>query len=120
MICHQHGDGKIDKKENTFIQKNYFEPLMEYNFYTDVKIKNKIQTLVKPTNFEAGILNNKVTYSFTMKINHNIKDLKFDFGDEDFFVAMVLKKEFIKIKGAKAKVSDLDNDFYFGYRLEIN
>ena len=119
MEFDQNNNGKIDKNENIFVEQNYFKPLVEYNFYTDVKIKDKIQTLVKPTNFKAGILNNKIIYSFSMKINHNIKDIKFDFGDEDFFVAMILKKEFVKIIGAKAKVSDLDNDFYFGYRLEI-
>ena len=119
MEFDQNGDGKIDKKENKFIRKNYFEPLIDYNFYTDVNIKNKIQSTIKPINFKADIKNNKARYSFDVKSNYPIKDLHFDFGDEDFFVAMVLKKEFIKIKGAKAKVSDLDNDYYFGYRLEI-
>jgi len=32
---------------------------------------------------------------------------------------MILKKEFIKIYGGEAQVSDLDMDFYFGYRLKF-
>jgi hypothetical protein len=32
---------------------------------------------------------------------------------------MILKDKFIKIDGAKAIISDVDNDAYFGYRLEI-
>jgi len=119
MEFDQNGNAKIDKKENDFIRKNYFEPLVDYNFYTDVKINNKIQNTIKPKNFRASIRNNKAVYEFDVDSKYSIKNLKFDFGDEDFFVAMILKKEFVKIKGAKAKVSDLDNDFYFGYRLEI-
>ncbi|MCK5293717.1 MAG: DUF1007 family protein, partial [Arcobacteraceae bacterium] len=112
-------DGKIDKKENSFIYTTYFITLSDYNFYTDIKIKDKIQTFPKPKNFKATIENNKICYSFDIDKNYNIKDLKFDFGDEDFYVATILKKEFIKIVGATPKVSELDNDFYFGYRLEL-
>ncbi len=119
MEFDQDGDGKLNKKENFFIYGNYFIALRDYNFYTDIKIKGKIQTFPKPKNFKATIENNKICYSFDIEENYNIKDLKFDFGDEDFFVAMMLKDKFVKVNGAKAKVSELDNDFYFGYRLEI-
>lgn len=115
----QNGDGKINKQENKYAYENFFSTLVDYNFYTDIKIKDKTQVFPKPINFQTTIENNRVCYSFDIKKQYNIKDLKFDFGDSDFFVAMVLKDEFPKITGAKAKVSELDNDFYFGYRLEI-
>ena len=112
-------DGKIDNKENFFIYGTYFLPLKDFNFYTDIRINGKMQTLPKPKNFKATIEDNRIWYSFDIEKKYNIKNTKFDFGDEDFFVAMILKKEFTNVKGAKAKVIELDNDFYFGYRLEL-
>ncbi len=119
MEFDQNGDGKISKKENTFIYNNYFTQLKDYNFYTDIQIKNKVQKFPKTKNFKATIENNKICYSFDVEKIYNSKDTKFNFGDTDFFVAMILKKEFVKVVGAKAKVSELDNDFYFGYKLEL-
>jgi ABC-type uncharacterized transport system substrate-binding protein len=115
----QNGDGTIDKKENSFIYNNYFLTLKDYNFYTDIKIDDKIQTFPNPKNFKTTIENNKVCYSFDIDEKYNIKNTKFDFGDEDFFIAMILKKEFVKTNGSKVVVSEQDNDFYFGYRLEL-
>ncbi len=113
------GNGKIDKNENIYIYLNYFIRLGDYNFYTDIKINDKIHNFTKPKNFKATIENFKICYSFDIKENYNIKNLKIDFGDEDFFIAPILKKEFTKITGATAKITELDNDFYFGYRLEL-
>ncbi|MEA3499299.1 MAG: DUF1007 family protein [Campylobacterota bacterium] len=119
MEFDQNMDGKIDKEENQFIYQNYFIMLGDYNFYTDIKISGKTIKLPKPQNFKATIENNKVCYSFDITENYPIKDLQFDFGDEDFFIAPILKKEFLNIKGATPKIIELDNDFYFGYRLEL-
>ncbi len=113
------GNGKIDKEENQFIYAEYFKALRDYNFYTDIKINNKIEKFPDPQNFKAFIENNKVCYSFDIKQNYKIKDMKIDFGDQDFFIAPILKKKFLKITGAKAKITELDNDYYFGYRLEL-
>lgn len=119
MEFDQNANLKIDKDENQYIYENYFIALKDYNFYTDIKVKNKIQLFPKPNNFKTTIENNRVCYSFDIDTKYNIKDTKFDFGDEDFFVAMILKKKFVTTKGASAKVTELDNDFYFGYRLEL-
>jgi len=113
-------NGKIDSEENSYINKNYFISLKDYSFYTNIIINNKIQKFPMPKNFKASIQNNKIIYSFDIDVDYNIKDLRFDFADEDFFVAMILKKEFVNVKGAKIEVSDLDKDFYFGYSLEFN
>ena len=112
-------NGKIDKKENIFIYLNYFTALSDYNFYTDIKINDKIQKFPKPKNFKATIENFKICYSFDISLKTSINNLKIDFGDEDFFIAPILKKEFLNIIGATPKITELDNDFYFGYRLEL-
>ncbi|MEA3513121.1 MAG: DUF1007 family protein [Campylobacterota bacterium] len=119
MEFDQNGNGKIDKKENFFIYGSYFLRLHEYNFYTDVKVKDKTQLFPKPKNFKATIDNHKICYTFDIETNYDKRDTKFDFGDEDFFVAMILKKEFVKVEGSDFKVTEQDNDFYFGYRLEL-
>jgi ABC-type uncharacterized transport system substrate-binding protein len=119
MEFDQNNNGKIDIDENKFVLENYFISLKEYNFYTDIKIDGKTQFFPETKNFKATIENHKIVYSFDLEQMYNIKNIKFDFGDKDFFVAMILKKEFITIKGASAKVNELDNDFYFGYQLEI-
>ena len=113
------GDGKIDKEESNYAYENYFLSLKDYNFYSIIRVKNKTQFFPKIKNFKTTIENNRVCYSFDLDKSYDIRNTIFDFGDEDFFVAMILKKEFVKIDGAKAKVSDLDMDFYFGYRLEF-
>ncbi len=112
-------NNKLDETEQQFILENYFSSLIDYNFYTDITIKEKIEKFPQPTNFKAFIENNKLCYSFEIDKKLNINETLFDFGDPDFFIAMILKKEFTKIIGASANVSDLDNDFYFGYRLEL-
>ncbi len=119
MEFDQNGDGKIDKDENKFVYENYFISLKDYSFYTDIQINKKIQPFPEPQNFRATIENNKICYAFDINQEYKIQNTKFDFGDKDFFVAMILKKEFVKVKGANFKVIELDNDFYFGYRLEL-
>jgi len=119
MEFDNNSDGKIDDEENRYVFENYFLTLKDYNYYTDVLIDNKVQFFPTPGNFKTSIENNRICYYFEINPQYNIKNTKFDFGDTDFFVAMILKKEFITITGATPKVSDLDNDFYFGYRLEI-
>ena len=119
MEVDENGDNKIDKKEQKYIYENYFNSLIDYNYYTDITINHKIKLFPKPNNFKSFIKNNRLCYSFEINKNINIDQVYFDFGDQDFFVAMILKKEFVTIDGANAIVTDLDNDFYFGYRLEL-
>jgi len=113
------GDGKINKEENDSIYKNYFKDLKEFSYYTYIKIKNKQITLPNIENFYTTIEKGKIIYNFSLSIDVNKNDLKIDMYDEDFFIAMMLKKEFVQSKDLKFKVNDLDRDFYFGYELEF-
>jgi len=112
-------NGKIEQEENNYAYDNYFLVLQDYNFYTDITVNKKVQFFPTPKNFKATIENNKICYYFDIQTKYNIQNTIIDFADTDFFVAMILKKEFITVPTATAKVSDLDNDFYFGYRLEL-
>jgi len=112
-------DGKIDEKENDYIYKNYFVSLSKYHFYMDIIVKNEIVTLPNPKNFKASIEENRVCYSFDIDKKYEVKGTKFDFYDKDFFVAMILKKEFVKVNNKVAKITGEDKDFYYMYRMEL-
>ncbi|MCD6433290.1 MAG: DUF1007 family protein [Sulfurimonas sp.] len=119
MELDKNADGKIDKKESAYIRDNYFIILKDYSYYTHIKVKGKLIKFPTPKKFIATIENHKICYSFSLDEKYIAKDTIFEFGDTDFYTAMILKKEFVEISGAKAKVSGVDNDFYYGYRLEI-
>jgi len=119
MESDENVNNKIDKEEQQYIFESFFSTLIDYNYYTDITINEKIMAFPNTSNFHAYIENNKLCFNFEINDNLKIENLVLDFGDKDFFVAMILKKEFITISGANAIVSDLDNDFYFGYRLEL-
>ena len=110
-------DGSIDKEEVEYIKTNYFDSLIQYNYYTNLKILNKIQK-IKPKNFTSYIEDMKIVYQFEIEINKDKKDIAIEIYDEERFTALVLKKEFVTSK-IKYKVSDVDYDIYFGYRLEF-
>lgn len=113
------GDGKLNANESNYIKNNYFTIFANYNFYTYIIIKGKKVTLPEPTEFKAKIENHRVCYTFKLKIEFDIEDTVFEFGDTDMYTAMVLKPKFVTVNGAKAVVKGVDNDFYYGYRLEL-
>lgn len=113
------GDGKIDEEENDFIYENYFLSLAQNNFYMDIIVQNKITTLPKVKNFKASIEDNKICYSFDIIKNYDIKNTKFEFYDKDFFVALMLEKKFVKVQNKQVKITGVDKDFYYMYRLEL-
>ena len=118
MDLDQNGDGKIDEKENSYIYEEYFSVFREYDYYTYIKVDGKDTALPEPENFRATIENNKICYSFDIKLNYDIKSVVIEFGDSSYYVAMVLKEKFVDAKGLSVKVTKIDYD-YFGYRLEL-
>ena len=118
MELDANGNGVIDKKENNYIEKEYFSMFKPYSYYTYVKIDKKVINF-KPKNFKATIENNRICYSFDIDGDFNTRNTVFEFGDSDFYVAMILKDKFVTIKGSKAKTTGVDNDFYYGYKLEF-
>ena len=117
MEFDQNMDGKLDENEVEYIKTNYFDSLKQYNFYTNLKVLNKSQ-FTMPKNFTSYIEDMKVVYQFQIDINKNKKNIEVEIYDEERFTALVLKKEFVTSK-IKYKVSDVDNDIYFGYRLDF-
>lgn len=112
-------DNKIDATESKYIYENFFLHLDEFDYYTDIKINNKKQNFPQIKNFKAYIEDHKLCYEFELSQKYDIKNTTFDFGDKDFFVAFMIKDEFLNIQGAKAKITEVDNDFFFGYKLEF-
>ncbi len=119
MELDSNANGKIDTKENNYIEQEYFSIFKDYSYYTYIMVDGKAIKF-QPQEFKATIENNRICYSFEINGNYDIKKTVLEFGDSDFYIAMILKKEFVDINGADAKVTGVDNDFYYGYRLEFN
>lgn len=112
-------DGKIDKEENDFVYENYFISLKQNNYYMDILVNDKSTILPNVSDFKASIEDNKLCYSFDIIKDFDIKKTKFEFYDKDFFVAIMLEKEFVKADNKIVKVSGEDRDFYYVNRLEL-
>ena len=115
----KNNNGKIDPRENLFIYLDYFSILKDYNYYTHIKIDGKTIKALKTKNFKATIENHRLCYSFDIEGDFDIRNTILEFGDSDFYVALILKDEFVTVDGATATVTGVDNDFYYGYRLEM-
>jgi ABC-type uncharacterized transport system substrate-binding protein len=113
------GDGKISSRENRFIRDNYFTVFEDFNYYTHIKIEGKKIPFPQVKNFKATIENHQICYSFDIEGDFKINNTTLEFGDSDFYIAMILKDKFIKVNGAKAIATGVDNDFYYGYKLEF-
>ena len=119
MELDKDGDGSISKRENAFIYKEYFAIFEDYSYYTHIKIDGKLVKNLKALNFKARIENHKICYSFDVEGDFNTKNTILEFGDSDYYVAMVLKDEFVDVIGSTTSVLGVDNDFYYGYKLEF-
>lgn len=119
MDFDQNHDGKIDKIENDFIYKEAFVHLREYDYYLYMfKGKKKLKT-PNAENFKASIDGMRFTYTFNIKLNPKVT--KIQFYDAEMFTAFVIKKQFIKKNKTtkKIKLNEMDNDYFFGYELEL-
>lgn len=112
-------DNIIDESENKYIYENFFLTLEEFNFYTDIKVNGKSQKFPKVKNFKAYIENHRLCYSFELPKKYDIKNTTFDFGDNDFFVSFMIRNNFIKSPNIKTTITEVDNDFFLGYKLEF-
>ncbi|MEA1916107.1 MAG: DUF1007 family protein [Campylobacterota bacterium] len=118
MDFDKNADATLDKDEVSFVYTSYFKPLDEYSYFTLFKV-NGVEKPLKIENFNATIENNQLVYSFDIDIkNHNSK-IELMFFDKEMFVAMILEKEYVN-SDTKYVLSDMDEDFYYGYKLEIN
>ncbi len=116
MELDTNGNRKIDPNENKFIYKEYFSMFEEYDYYTYIKVNGKNVKLGEPKNFQASIEQGKICYSFDIELNAALKDTVIEFGDKSYYVAMVLKKEFINAEGYETEVTRVEDDYY-GFRL---
>lgn len=119
MEFDENGNGKIDTDENQYVYENYFLSLIDYNYYINIIVNGKMTLLPKIQNFKATIEGNRVCYSFDLEKDYDIKNTRFEFYDEEFFVGIMLKKEFVTVKNKKVKITGVDKDFYYMYRLEL-
>ena len=113
------GDEKISSKENEFIKNNYFTIFEDYHFYTYIRVNGKVIPFPQTKNFKATIEKHRVCYKFEIEGDFNMKNTVIEVGDTDFYVALVIKQEFLNVQGMKAIATGVDNDFYYGYKVEF-
>jgi len=104
MEFDNNGNGKFEKEENDFIYNNYFISLEKYSFYTHILL-NKEKLTINPKNFVASIENNRLIYDFDIVEALNMKNLKIDFLDNELFIGMILKENYINFIGVSNKQS---------------
>jgi ABC-type uncharacterized transport system substrate-binding protein len=122
MDFDQNKNFKLDSEDIKLIKKEAFDHLVEYNYYTYLIAKDKVLNK-QPQNFKAYIKNDKVVYDFNYILNSKLLNHNFniEFKDKDFFIAFILKKDKIKVdKDIKYKLIEIDNEYYFAYKLEMN
>ena len=117
MEVDEDGDGEISPKESEYILKEYVSVFEDFGYYMYIKSAGKLLTNFKAVNFTAHVNNHKISYSFDIQGEFDANNTIIEFGDSDYYIAMVLKKEFVKVNGALSRVSEVDNDSYYGYRL---
>lgn len=112
-------DGKIDKKESELIYKEAFVHLRKYDYYIYMKSAKKKLKTPDATDFKVSIENFRFTYNFDIKLDKSVTDI--EFYDEEMFTAYVIKPEFLNTKNSTKKISlkEMDNDYFFGYKLEL-
>jgi ABC-type uncharacterized transport system substrate-binding protein len=118
MDFDSNGDGKFDKQEKEIIYQDGFSHLDEFSYYTFIKIKNsKLST--KITNFDVDFKNNKIVYSFDVLLDKNsFNSAKFDFYDQELYMAFILKDEFISNNTDRnLKITKIEDANYFGFSL---
>jgi ABC-type uncharacterized transport system substrate-binding protein len=108
-------DGQFSQKESDLIKSETFVYLKDYNYYTYLFTNKKVEQPSKLITFKATINGSKVEYFFTLSRPNNLK--RIEFYDKELFSAFVLKKEFLTDK--KLTIKEIDNDYYFGYALEL-
>lgn len=109
------GNGKLDKNENSYIFENYFLSLENYEFYMKI-VSNRKKVGIKPRNFKASIEKNRLIYAFDILEKIQMKNLKIDFYDEDLFVGMIIKKDFITLNGIKKEQTNQIKKRIFGVK----
>lgn len=119
MEFDENGNGKIDANENEYIYENYFISLIDYNYYINIIVDNKLTILPKIQNFKATIEGTRLCYSFDLENNYDIKNTLFEFYDKEFFVGIMLEEKFVTVKNKRVKVTGVDKDFYYMYRLKV-
>ena len=119
MDIDKNSDGKIDAKESAFAKKNYFDLFKEYDFYTSIEVDGDPIEMPQPQNFKASLEDSSLIYSFDIQGDFDKKHTVVEFGDSDYYMAFILKNEFITVAGAQADAIGVDNDFYYGYKMEF-
>ncbi len=94
-------NGKLDKSEIEIIRKDAFSNLVNYNYFTNIRIDGKIFKVVLTSDFIAEIKKNKLIYRFfipsPVKSLDSFKEVRISQIDKSYYtdIAFFEKKPFL-------------------------
>ena len=118
-------NGKLEKKEEIEVKKNYFDYLKNYHYFTDIEINEKPFLVEYIKNFKATLNKNRLIYSFLIPCHITIikteKKITFSQFDSTYYSALFFaEKNPISFENKKKiKVSyeiktNKEKTFYYG------
>ncbi len=111
-------NGIFSPKETETFQKEVFNDLKQFSFFTHLKVSGKSIPL-KPTRLFLWRENNAFGVEFHVDLKPYVHQKKaIGFWDESFLCALSLEKEQIR-SSVKYTLKEVDNAYYYGYLLEF-
>lgn len=118
------GDGVLNARESTSVQKGYFDNLKTYAYFTHLGLGSRKLEVPTPQKFQAAVHGGRVTYRFFLPLGLRLDaktPLAVAFYDDSFFTDMVFAKKnpvaLTATEGGKASVSfrkDPSKTYYGG------
>ena len=94
------------------VENYYFSRLDDYNYYTELKIENRVEPLAVPVNFSAEIDtsdDNVVIFTFYVPVNHSYRSggtrVSMDFADPTNYAAFICPQRSLSVYGNANKIS---------------
>ncbi|MCK5198332.1 MAG: DUF1007 family protein [Spirochaetales bacterium] len=112
--CDTDNDLSFSDKELEQVEKYYFSRLDDYNFYTELRIEDRVEPLGIPVNFSAEIDtddDNVVIFTFYVPVNRPYKSggtrITVDFTDHTNYTAFICPQRALSVYGDANKISDI-------------
>jgi len=92
----QNHNGRFEPPESAALKQGAFSNLSKFNYFTHIKIDDKVFNVKYVKDFKPEIINNKLVYNFFIPCHvsaiQNYKTIKIAVYDETFYTSMFLIK----------------------------
>ncbi len=113
--CDLDGDLSFSAEELKQVESYYFSRLDHFNYYTELKIDNRLVSLGTPVNFSAEIDKNDdnvVIFTFYIPVNHPYNSdgtsVFIDFTDPTGYSTFICPQRSLSVNGEVTKISKVE------------